>query len=193
MPTSSQFLILGIDSGFANVGLAVVQGPDPFKLLDARLVKTAKPKKKDRGDLKVLQDDYRRYKEQAEAMIGISEEWGISAIAVEGYKPNPGQGGMGSGAWKTAVGYGLGLMLGFTADIPVFPFWPADLKMQICNKRSASKTEVEEALIDLFPENITNLIDAQAPKSGQEHIYDAVGHAVMGFREVLRLRKLQVL
>lgn len=190
MSQSGEFVVLGVDCGFSKTGVAAVRGPD-LAVLDVGLCRTEKGKIK---NVTVLKDDAARYHKIGEFLIDFAEEWDIDAISAEAFAPNPAQGGFSSGAWKTIGVYGQVLMLAIHRDIPFMPARPQELKREISGRVSASKSEVESDILNLFDDNsrIADLVDETAASSYHEHMYDAIGHGVIGVRKIMELRKQAV-
>jgi Holliday junction resolvasome RuvABC endonuclease subunit len=106
-------------------------------------------------------------------------------MAFEVYSPYGGQGGS---AWKTARIEGAVQMFGLEREILVLPFLPQDLKRGFCGRAGASKMDVQEALYGKV-DNLRMMIQ-NFPKTVQEHIADAAGHAYLAFEEILRMRAI---
>jgi Holliday junction resolvasome RuvABC endonuclease subunit len=171
--------ILGIDPGFASLGLAVLQGE---RLLACEVLATEKAKAK-RADLRVSVDDSRRLGEICEAVTAVLERHHVDAVAIEVFTMVPGK--MAGGASKTAMAYGALYALARARGCLWLPLVPDDLKRGLCGRRSASKAEVQTAVCDLTF-GARAALDAM-PKTKREHAADAIAAAIVGRTEVKRL------
>ena len=97
------------------------------------------------------------------------------AKAVDDFRIQRGRGA----AAKTYGVYTAFCCAAYRYNLPVYIFMPMDLKMAACNKKSASKEEVADALalkIKGLREKVESKIRA---KSMHEHVYDASGHGML--------------
>lgn len=180
--------VMGIDPGFAETGLVILERPHPKlppALVTARTITTKKATKKERTNLRVTNDDQRRYREIWTALEQFRVEFSPYAVGLEAYRVFQGRGG---NAWKTAVVYGGVIFWAHSRDLYVAPFLPTDLKKRFCNKKSASKGDVEAVLCQLVPGLAVALDSVAAGR--REHIADAAGHAYLVMEEVAEHRKM---
>lgn len=187
--------ILGIDSGFATMGLAVVEraplGESMHKLVHLEFHGTEKVEKKARRMIRACTDDARRVLEMVGAVEQVVREHEargrpIQAIAVEWFAPNPRQKGFASGGWKAAISVGAVMGLACGRRLPVLEQLPGDIK-SLVGDRGASKAEVEAWLVA----NLRGFREAIAriPRSKREHPSDAAAHALVGLLEMEARRK----
>lgn len=179
---------MGIDPGFGTSGIVVLEQVDKNiqpKVLLATTVQTKKADKKLRMNLRATNDDQRRYKEIWEKLDEIADKYEISAVGIEAYRVFSGQGG---NAWKTAVVYGGILFWCFTRGVYVVPFLPSDLKKRFCDKKNASKKEVEDR-ISFLVQGMHEALQT-IPKTKREHVADAAGHAILALEEVEEYRNI---
>ena len=149
------------------------------------MVKTVKPKKKDRTNLRVTNDDSRRYKEFWAVLHSLGSKYQPYAVGVEAYRMMPG----GSAAAAKTMGVYVGIQFwGWTRGMYVAPFLPNDLKKRFCGKQSASKFAVEQAICQEIY-GLAELLSSIA-KGQREHVADASGHAVLMLEDVDRLRQM---
>ena len=186
--------VAGIDSGFATLGLAIVEG-DPRSWKDASLLHlvslvTKKADKKARKQMRVCTDDVSRIRDLAKKVGHDLEGFGAQAIAVEWFTPNPRQGGFASGGWKAAITVGALLSLGWERRLAVLDQLPLDVKALV-GSRSASKQDVEDWLranLAGFSAEIDKI-----SKTHREHAADAAAHALIGLRELGERREAAAL
>lgn len=183
------FTAMGIDPGFAHLGLAVVtrQKPgDPLRLVTLEVVETSKAPKKAMRDLRVAADDQRRLRHFWNRLESVIAAYLPQAIGVESYAPWPGQ--MGGNAWKVALAYQLSVCVGWAHGVLPMTFRPDDLKRRLLGKNAGTKGEVEQGLCA----EVTGLRDAldALPKTKREHAADAVGHALLAIEEAARMRAM---
>ena len=183
------FTALGIDPGFAHLGLAVVTRPEPgapLRLLTLEVVETSKAPKKVMRDLRVAADDQRRLKHFWDRLELVIAAYMPQAIGVESYAPWPGQ--MGGNAWKVALAYQLSMCVGWAHRLLPLSFRPDDLKRRLLGKNAGTKVAVEHRLCAEVA-GLRDALDA-LPKTKREHAADAVGHALLAIEESARMRAM---
>jgi len=171
---------LGIDPGFASMGIGVADWGGPGhtpEIIEAFVVSTKK------GKGKVTYDDVRRMN-----ILWLNIEQSIAefkpdVIGVEVYTVyKPSQGGQGKGAgWKALYAYAMTCAMAFKYDIPVYPYMPADLHRRIGNPDAASKYAVEKGVLARSA-GLQPLLDG-IPSAKHEHAADACGHALMALAD----------
>lgn len=179
--------VLGVDPGFASMGVAVLeQSAGRVRALAADVLRTQKAPRKALRDLRVASDDLRRLRVFWDGLAALAKAHAPQVLAVETYAPQPGRAGR--NGWKAALTYGLVVGFGFAHGLSVMPFTPSDLKRQLARKAGASKQDVAEVVFgqvdDLEP------LLRHLPASQHEHATDAAGHAVLGMREMVTLRRM---
>jgi crossover junction endodeoxyribonuclease RuvC len=162
-------IVLGIDPGFSNIGIAVVDTitMSPKKLL---LFTTEKSSKK--SNVLATGDNFRRSKE---IYVGIKQqivEWSPKVLALESmsFPRNA------SVAAKMAYAWGVVAAIASETGIPVVQVTPQGLKKHLTDKNNASKEEIQEALFNKYGEAL--LLEAglnDIAKGGWEHPLDALG------------------
>jgi Holliday junction resolvasome RuvABC endonuclease subunit len=180
--------VIGIDPGFASLGVVIIEKVHKNiqpKVLLAETIQTKKADKKNSFNLRATNDDQRRYKEIWKRIDEIDEEYKPCALGIEAYRVFSGQGG---NAWKSAVVYGGLVFWAFTKGMYVAPFLPTDIKKQFCGKNDASKKDVEERLCFLVEGLEATLM--KIPKTRREHVADATGHALLAFNEAEEYRRI---
>lgn len=181
-------LVMGVDPGLGTLGVVVLEQLSPDlqpKVLLAKVIQTKKADKKLRSNLRVTNDDQRRYKEIWSKLSDIATEYDVYGVGLEAYRVFEGRGG---NAWKTAVVYGGIIFWAHTRNLYIAPFLPTDLKKRFCDKKSASKKEVENRLCFLI-EGLEDKLK-KIPKTKREHVADAAGHAFLILEEVAEHRKM---
>jgi len=154
--------------------------------LMATTVTTKKANKKEMRNLRIADDDQRRFKILFKAVAEAYAEHKPHAVAYEVYQPFPGK--TASSAWKTARIEGMiqGMML--VIEALVLPFIPYDLKSEMTGKRSASKAEIEDAVVARVDGLFAEL--SKLKKDKVEHASDAAGYALLAFEEMDQIRKI---
>ena len=180
----SAIMVLGVDPGFANTGLAVVESySGGFRLIDSELVVTKKADKRSRLNLRSSIDDKKRMFLIYTALENIMKRNpNLNVISVEAYSVSGARGG---NAWKVALIYGGVMFWGFSHRMYTAPFLPMDVKKRF-GKKNSSKEDIVKSLrkeVDGF----STCIDGYA-KIKQEHISDATAHAVLMIEEIQQNR-----
>ena len=183
------FTALGVDPGFANLGLAVVMRPKPGALLQLvmlEVVETSKAPKKVMRDLRVAADDQRRLREFWDKLSHEIAAHRPSAMGVESYALFPGQ--LGGNSWKVSFAFQMSVCCGWAHGILPMVFRPDDLKRRLLGKNAGTKVAVADVLRTL----VVGFGDAldQLPKTKREHAADAVGHALLALEEAAKMRAM---
>ena len=162
-------LILGIDPGFASIGIAIVKS-ETMEVVELRLVETEKSNKK----LNVLatSDNFRRSKEIYQAVDSVIREYDPAMIAVESmsFPRNA------SSAAKMAYAWGVLAAIAAQTKIPVIQSTPQSIKKRLTSSIKADKNQIKQALFAKYGECI--LLEAglkNYPKGSWEHPLDALG------------------
>jgi Holliday junction resolvasome RuvABC endonuclease subunit len=178
--------VLAVDPGFASMGVAILEkmGPE-IQALAVRPLRTEKSDQKMMRNLRVADDDERRYRELWSGLSELTRQFKPHVIAMENYTPFK---AVGSGAWKTCRVCGLVMGFALSRDLTYLSFNPQDLKRRIAGQLSASKEDVQAALVQKVV-GLDALIQ-KYPKGMHEHLADAAGHAYLAFAEIQKLRQL---
>lgn len=159
--------ILGVDVGFASIGVALLVHRDGAWHVAALSVVETKPTAKKRKVLAV-EDNIRRAQEIGAAIDGFRSLAGVVAIASEAFSPPR----------SSSVASKIGMMVGVLSEIaranriPFLQATPQTVKMAVCKSRKASKEEVEAAIRGLYLD-ANDLLDRIVP-SKREHAADAL-------------------
>lgn len=166
----SRAVLLGLDPGLANLGIAVVElvgGGD--KLVHLDVMRTEKSAKK--RDVLASDDNLRRAREVSVRLMSVFTTYKIAAICAESMSfPRSS-----SAAAKMAMCWGAAAMLVAQNDIPLVQASPQEIKQTVCGRKDASKEDVEAAVRARYP-NAHGLFSGRAPPiapSYREHAYDA--------------------
>lgn len=161
-------IVLGIDGGFASMGLAAVELlPDNERVIKAWVVCTELSAKK-RG-VKAGDDTCRRARELAFAVGRAVDAYDPIAIAIE--SPSwPRNCGV---AAKMGVAFGVVFALSETHRLPLVMASPQEVKRAVCGAKTASKDEIIHAIEMRYPE-----IGWPKRTTLWEHAADAVGVVV---------------
>jgi Holliday junction resolvasome RuvABC endonuclease subunit len=133
-------VILGVDPGFANVGVVVAQlrEDDGLRLLHAETVVT----ERDRDQKDRAEDDRRRVLEIVEGVMGVVRKYGATLAVLEAPSlPRDGR-------TKYVLGLAYGAMWGaLQADgVEVQELRPQTIKARLTGCRGASKDHVEKVV-----------------------------------------------
>lgn len=181
-------IVLGLDPGFAATGYCLLQRANGYIIpLAVGVIETAKTAKKRARDLRVTADDYRRIKEIYFALQKLMQNFKPVALAYEVYQPFTGA-AMRAATWKVARVEGLIVSVGLQYQALVLPYLTLDLKKGIAVQKSATKAQIETAMIDLVPQ-LKPKFEA-VPKTKREHVADAAGYAFLAFEELRALSQM---
>lgn len=161
-----EFLVGAVDIGFAHSGIVII---DYDKVRAVRVI-TTKPDKTKQA-VRCADDDVRRCQEMYRGVRQmLFADYKIKAMVVE----LPSSGAKGARAIGCmARAQGLVSALAVERDLPTEWVPPSHVKLATCNSRNASKEEVEQAVLKLYPELNDLLIDVK--NAEREHVCDAVG------------------
>ena len=189
--------ILGIDPGLSSIGISLIESiPMPniykYNLLYASVIHTEKSNKKDLVNIRLTNDNLRRYIEIYDRLeyirknsffinVSFAE---LTAIAIEAYMPRM----QASNAWKTAIVFGGCIFWACSVGMRPFAFLPLDIKKRFCNKKETSKIDVQKAISNIVM-GFDSCISANN-KGDHEHITDSTGHAILLTEELVKNRYL---
>ncbi len=157
--------VLGIDSGLASCGLAVVRLLPAGEELVRAWVFTSKPSDRKVG-VRAADDLARRARELAAEVIDALEAHRPVAIAIEApsWPRNAGS------AAKMGAAFGVVFALAQRFDLPLVQASPMDVKLAVTGRKTAAKDEVVLAVETRFPG-----IEWPRQTTLWEHAADAVG------------------
>jgi Holliday junction resolvasome RuvABC endonuclease subunit len=180
-------VLVGIDPGFASVGLAVVElRASNDHVVAVKVLRTEKSSAK--KNLLASDDNLRRAREISCELrkVLFSDDYQVVGICAESmsFPRNA------SAAAKVAMTWGI--LAALAQDTPIFQCSPQELKFRVVGSKTASKEDVQAALLQRFGADVAKLLDA--PPSQHEHAYDALGAVVAcGDADQIRMvRKMMV-
>jgi len=163
----TDIVIVGVDTGLKTLGLAEIGlRPDPH------VIRVTSHHFKSSGHTTKKSDELI---EAATAAAQLIRDWWpqdkrVVAIGAEGISIGP---EMASRA-VLQIGMGWGILLGFAAGhrtaIPVFQRAPVTLKVWATGRKSASKEQVQEALVERYKVDLSHLKTAEL----RSHAGDAI-------------------
>lgn len=162
---------LGLDPGLANCGYAEARLlPDHnfgMEVVSLGVLRT----KKSSAKKKVLaaDDNFERARFISKEIKWMLDNRKIHVLCVEAmsFPRNS------SAAAKIAMVWGIIAALSVQYEIPVIQVSPQQLKISVCNNKSASKEEIEAELLAVYKPH-PRLFEG-IPKSKREHAFDALG------------------
>lgn len=204
-------LVLGLDPGFASFGYAVLALPTGGLAEDPAVVAlgTLRTKGTDKKQRVLAADDnIRRARELAvpirtlihighvgasrdggpkPVMGGLFDERGIALVCAEKMSfPRSS-----SAAAKMAMSWGMIVANLERRGVPLLQASPQDVKRRVTGNASASKEEVERAMVKRFGRGLYRML-GKTPKTQHEHAFDALAVVIacLGSEEGLMLRNL---
>jgi crossover junction endodeoxyribonuclease RuvC len=161
--------IVGIDPGFANLGLAAVELHQPAgsTLLGIKLVRTQPTAKKQR--MAAADDESRRLAEIEDAMISFFDEYKPDIVAME----NPPWGKNAHAVKSCALMWGAAHCLCRTRGLVLINVSAQEIKKALTGNKSASKEEVFDAVKSKHP-----TFTKWPTIAAVEHVADAAGAAL---------------
>lgn len=176
-------IILGIDPGLASFGVAVVELlPEGERVLALEVIRTAKSAAK--HDVLAACDNVRRARELAAALESIIRERCPVAIAAESMSfPRSS-----SVAGKMCLAWGVVSALAEEHGLPVVQASPQQVKAAVVGDKSASKLDVESALLRRYGNAIEALV--HVPDGQREHAFDSLAAVVASLgSDVVRMAR----
>lgn len=171
----SRIRILGIDPGFANIGIFGLTRLSPgVKAEYSRLILTEKMNEGTEGQ---YQDELRRLDQiEAEFVVAL-DEFKPDVVAAERYASLRSA----QVTRQLALAFGGMHALVRRRGLPFFIFDPEEIKFEMCGDRKAKKPKMVKALKSLFPAfkgwpKVTGKIRAGVAIT---HVVDAAGAAVL--------------
>jgi Holliday junction resolvasome RuvABC endonuclease subunit len=168
--------VLGLDPGFSRFGWALVlllpEGGE--RVLDLGVFCTEKGKAKGL----VREDDRRRAAELGRALLGVTRRHAPAVVCAEALSHvNPREAHMPvSTTTKVGRAWGLIDLLCELHEVALVQASPQAIKKATCGVASASKVDVQGALVARYPELVPLL--QRIPASKREHAVDALGSIV---------------
>jgi crossover junction endodeoxyribonuclease RuvC len=156
-------IVLGVDPGFASLGLAAVELAGDVRPLEAWVVRT-EPSSRKRA-VRASEDNVRRCVELATALEAAVTRWKPVALAAEtmSWPRNAGA------AAKVALAWGVLVALAHRHGLPLVQASPPDVKRALLGRKSAAKEEMIAEVERRWPE-----LELPSQVTLQEHAADAV-------------------
>lgn len=176
--------VLGIDPGFARCGVAIVElAPLSERVRSVAVIETS-PSSKKIGVL-ATDDNFRRGRELAGRLTTIVESFKPAVIAAESMSfPRDS-----SSAAKVAMCWGVLCAIAYRYNLPLIQASPKQIKKVLCGVSTASKSEVQSALIERYS-SAFDRFTSDYPFTKREHGFDAVGAVVACLdSEVIRMAR----
>lgn len=180
--------VLGVDPGFANFGWALVRlEAESETVIGMGLLSTEKSGAKQ--NVLASNDNFRRARELSrmlrdlKAMTQLVEPVAVCAESMSFPRSS-------SVAAKMAMSWGVLADYCESQDVSMFMATPKELKRAVCGDATASKEDVQKALIKRFPSTDLFQVPGMSgiPKSKHEHPFDALAAIVACLNgETLRL------
>lgn len=161
-------IALGIDTGLAHFGYALISFEDPSdpKLLTLNCLQTQKSKQK--ANVLASADNVRRARELTCCLEPIFSEANIVCAESISWPRNA------SAVGKLGMSWGVAAALAEIHGLPFVAASPQQIKKRMTGSASASKQRVQEAVNGVFPRLADFLERARIPQSRHEHPVDAV-------------------
>ena len=182
---STTLRVLGIDIGFASVGIALVElthVSESVEWLD--VIRTEKSAKK--REVRASDDNLRRAQEIASRLVPFFQNDRIQVVCMEAM----------SFPRNASASMKMGMCLGDIAtlaclySVPIQQVSPQEIKKRLCGKKDASKDDVEKALRKRY--KIRKDVVAFT-ESSREHAFDALASIVACLdSEVIRIGRKMI-
>lgn len=193
VPTGQAVIAMGIDPGFANMGIAVIaQAAEgaPIVTVELRHLETTPTKAR---ELRKGDDDAKRLRAIFSEVQRVVADRQPNIVGIEEYRPfvqaqkRGSKVGMGQ-AWKAAMAYGAACGGVWAHGVSLRSFTPADLKRAFAIKANTSKEQVGATLAGKV-EGLSEWA-GKAPKKAHSHVQDAVGHAYLALMACYEMRSI---
>lgn len=167
--------VLGLDPGFAKVGYAVVELlPTSERVIDIGLWETSKTDNK--REVFACEDNFARAQELAAKVIQTCQAHNIKVLCAEAMSfPRHA-----SVAAKMAMFWGVLACYCQANDLPMVQATPQRLKVAVCGSKSATKEEIQLALLERYGRTdpyFAGMLDSISPYK-REHPADALAAVV---------------
>ena len=179
-------LVLGVDPGFSSLGwcrFALGKTPEQDHVLGMGVIRTEKVNKK----VKVLasNDNHRRICEIFKQLFPLTEGITFFTAESQSWPRNA------ASSAKVGMSWGVISSLSELRQIPLLQMSPQALKKAVCDKKTASKQEIADALVARYGIVIDDVLKG-IPSGQHEHAFDALGsvHAALGSEEVKLVRQM---
>jgi Holliday junction resolvasome RuvABC endonuclease subunit len=174
-------MVVGVDPGFANFGVAVIRIlPEGEEIVRIDVFRTKSQTR--RRHLLAVDDDSRRLAWLGDQFGGICEEYKVRAVIAEEKRRLPHSGS----AAKLAMGWAVAVLIARLRGIPFRQVTPGEIKLATAGSEKASKAQVQDAIRGMysgsqalrdFDQKTANPRTVK-PQKHREHGYDAVGAVI---------------
>lgn len=178
-------ITVGIDPGFAEMGLAALLcdlRTMEVDVLATKVISTKRATKKELRSIRVSADNSRRMEALWEGVHQFLREYRPGLVGIEDYNAYMAQS---SSSQKTLAAYGLSFGVCRTLGLVVQTYLPQDLKRTFGLTLGATKKDIEGALCGKM-DSLGGFLDAVA-NSRREHVADAAGHGYLAMTEAARV------
>jgi len=160
--------VLGIDPGFASVGICAASiEPDRILVESVAVVRTAPSGKK--RHIRAADDNLERARTIAKEIARWVDDWSPVAICAESMSfPRSS-----SSAAKMAMCWGTIASIAEAHRLPVLQATPQEIKLAVAGRKTASKEEVQAGVEGHLSSFAAKGLE-EIPRSQREHVYDAI-------------------
>ena len=177
--------VIGADPGFASFGASIIELlPDREIVHNISVFRTKKSVKK--INVKAADDNFRRAQYLAKSIEFLIKKWKPMAIAAEtmSFPRNA------SAAAKVAMSWGILAYVCSVYEIPMVQASPQEIKGALCDNKSATKKDIQEALERRYISKAFAEFKYNYPEGQWEHGFDSVGAVVACLNtEVLKMAR----
>lgn len=170
------------------MGVAILEKSNEGSIV-VQMVQVLESQKAPKSTLRLIRiasDDQRRLWSFWIELHTIMDIYQPRALAVEQWRPFPGQ--MGGNAWKVGQACQVVQCAAWQRNLPQFSFLPSDLKRRFLGKQAGDKNRIGYAILQEV-EGLAPLLSS-VPRGKHEHLYDAVGLAYLALEELERIEAL---
>jgi Holliday junction resolvasome RuvABC endonuclease subunit len=177
--------VMGVDPGLASTGVVILdRSSGSWVSLHAEVVRTEKAARRRGTNIRVTEDDVRRYREVVAVVDNVYRQFVPVAMGLEAYTVK----GPSAASWKVGAVYGALLGWAYAVQLYASPAQPLHLKKRFCSPQDASKAALQRAL----EAEVSGLAEQllAMPKTQREHAADAAAHAVVMAEELDRVSNM---
>lgn len=169
----SGVVILGLDPGFANLGVMVLHftAQGSMRVLHTEVITTKGATKKRRA--REMDDELRRLEELRLRLRALVKEYQPDAIASEQRPQLRSQ----KSSALVALAFSMTFTLARENGLPFLAYTISEIKQEVCCDKQASKADIVARLKHLDPRY------KKWPEGGEDHCADAGGAAMCGARD----------
>lgn len=175
---SDKVKLIGVDPGFASMGLALLHvDARGVEWTSAQLIETEPSQRRVRAY--AADDLLRRAEEIAGGLTVVFRAWcppddAPLAVCVEAFSPPRNS----SSASKVAMAWGALVAVARAHHVPVLQVSPQGLKIALTGDKTASKGDIAAAVEARCYSTPSSTQVERIPRSRREHVYDAAAAAI---------------